>query len=103
MQSLNSGERNLLRQNLIAGLSIDQIGAIYHIHRADSRTSHCSCAGGLACTHTRCVVGAKLPQEDFDSLMEMIRSRLDLSLHRLLKTEDPGDSDTSLQDQDAPD
>lgn len=104
MRSLSSGERNLLRQNLIAGLSIDQIGAIYHIHRATAARRIVRAREVLLVrTRDALLARLKLPQEEFDSLMELIRSRLDLSLHRLLKAEDTGDSDTSLQDQDTPD
>ncbi|MCB9642472.1 MAG: sigma-70 family RNA polymerase sigma factor [Myxococcales bacterium] len=86
MGSLSSSERNLLRQNLIAGLSIDQIGAIYHIHRATAARRIARARETLLeRTRLGLLTRLKLSNEDFDSLMEMIRSRLDLSLHRLLK------------------
>ncbi len=99
MRSLSSSERNLLRQNLIAGLSIDQIGAIYHIHRATAARRIARAREVLlARTRDALLARLKLPQEDFESLMEMIRSRLDLSLHRLLKAE-PLEESSVLPDE----
>ena len=87
-QRLTSEERNLLRMHLVAGLSIDQIGMLQAVHRATA-ARRIARARELLLEHTReeLVSALKLSSGDeFDSIMNLIRSRLDLSMHRLLQT-----------------
>ncbi|MFC1610733.1 transcriptional regulator, partial [Myxococcota bacterium] len=83
--SLSAKDRNLLRQSLLDGLSIDQLGAIYRVHRATA-------ARWLAGARERVLKETlsalrqrlKIDEAEFKSLINLVRSQLDLSLARLL-------------------
>ena len=84
--SLDAKSRNLLRQSLLDNLSIDQLGAIYRVHRATAARWLAS-ARDQVLEETRSVLRRRLQidEREFMSLMNLVRSQLDLSLARLLE------------------
>lgn len=85
--SLSSQERNLLRQHLVAGLSVHQLGRLYNIHPSTAaRRVNKARENLLAATRAGMMEQLRIDKDEFDSMMKMIRSRLDLSMSRLLKT-----------------
>lgn len=86
IKALPAYERNLLRQQLLGRMSIDQLAALYHIHRSTA-ARHLAHARELLLKETRRALTASLeiPHEDFDSIMALIVSDLDVSLSRALR------------------
>lgn len=85
LTTLSSGERNLLRQHLVARLSLEQIAALYHIHRATAARRLAKARQSLL-QSTREILMRELSisENEFDSIMGLIQSRLDVSVQRLL-------------------
>ena len=87
LAALEPRQRNFLRLKYLDGLSIDQLGALYGVHRS---------------TAARWVVGAqeallqetrkllterlRLTRSQLDSVLRLISSQLDVSLSRLLRS-----------------
>lgn len=88
--SLPAGDRHLLRQHLVAGLSIDQLGAVLGIHRATAARRIAKARDQLA-TQTRRLVVERLAlgPDELDDVLGLVISRLDVSLARLFASE-PG-------------
>jgi RNA polymerase sigma-70 factor (ECF subfamily) len=82
---LGAREQTLLRYHHVDGLNIDEIGAIYRIHRVtafrwlDKAKEHLV-RDTLATLRAR----LKLPANELDSVLRMIRSQIHLSLIRQL-------------------
>lgn len=80
-------ERTLLRLQLVDGATIDQIGRIYGVHRATAARwlAH---ARELINTHTRHRLADALGVDSAAAaaIAEQVRSRLDVSVARLLQT-----------------
>lgn len=91
--TLTSRERNLLRYHFLSGLSIDQIGTLYNVHRATAARWVVQARERLASlTRKRFLLAAPMHAESFAKIMELIRSQLSLNLANLLKqvkTDDP--------------
>jgi RNA polymerase sigma-70 factor, ECF subfamily len=86
LASLSSRERNLLRHNLLDGLNIEQIGAIYNVHRATvARWIARARETLLAETRAALMQRLRVDQTEFESIMRLIQSRLDVSIHHFLK------------------
>jgi RNA polymerase sigma-70 factor (ECF subfamily) len=86
-RELDPAERHLLRQHLVAGLTIDQLAAVLGIHRA-TVARRIGRARDALITRTRELVTAQLAL-DADELADMFRlvvSKLDLSMRRLLQS-----------------
>jgi RNA polymerase sigma-70 factor (ECF subfamily) len=83
---LDQRERTLLRLNLVDRLNIDKIGLLYGVHRA-TVASWIAAARKSILSSTRKVLEKRLSLErlEFDSLMGLVLSNLDVSLHRLLQ------------------
>jgi RNA polymerase sigma-70 factor, ECF subfamily len=87
LKSLTSHERNLLRQHLIAGLSMAQIGALFQVHTSTiSRQIGRAREALLERTRDEMRERLRLTEDELGDLLGMIRSRVDLSIHRLLDT-----------------
>ena len=85
LSGLTSQERNVLRLHVLDGLNIDQIGAIYRVHRATvARWIARSRESLLVETRRRLREKLKLQSGEFESLMGLVQSQLDISLHRFL-------------------
>jgi RNA polymerase sigma-70 factor (ECF subfamily) len=84
--ALDASDRLMLRQHLVDKLTIDQIGALYHLHRATA-------ARRLARARQVLLDGARarlarrlgLAPERLAAALELIASRLDASVERVLR------------------
>jgi RNA polymerase sigma-70 factor (ECF subfamily) len=82
---LSQRDRNVLRLQWVDGLNIDEIGRLYHVHRA-TVARWIAAARELLLGGTRRALCArlKLSSSEVDQLFELIQSQLDVSLERLL-------------------
>jgi RNA polymerase sigma-70 factor (ECF subfamily) len=86
-QALEPGDRHLLRQHFVAGLSIDQLGAVLGIHRATAaRRIQRAREQLVAETKRQLAVKLKLPEIELDEVLGLVMSRLDVSIAKLLAT-----------------
>jgi RNA polymerase sigma-70 factor (ECF subfamily) len=83
--SLTAKERTLLRQQALDGLSVDQLGTLYGVHRATvARWVAKARQKLLSRTRRSLMVKLKIGGADLDSILRLVRSRIDLSLDRFL-------------------
>jgi RNA polymerase sigma-70 factor (ECF subfamily) len=88
MASLSVRERNLLRQHALDGLSIDEIGAVYGVHRATAARWLASARESLgAAVEQALAKHLRLSRGQLESVLQLVRSQLDLSLERVLGRE----------------
>ena len=82
---LSPRQRNLLAQHILHQLTIDQLGAIYNVHRSTA-ARWLDDARQLLAKRTRKLLGQRLNLQDseLDSIMRLVQSRVSLSLSRLL-------------------
>lgn len=85
LNGLTDRQQNLLRYHHVDELNIDEIGAIYRVHRVTAYRWLEKAREALV-TQTQKLLRAKLQVEakEFDSILRMIRSQLHLSLVRHL-------------------
>lgn len=84
--SLAPRERNLLRHSVIDGLSIDQIAAIYHVHRATAARQLKQTRVTLIATtreHMRIALG--IGETELDSIFRVLVSMADMTLREVLR------------------
>lgn len=83
--SLGSEERNLLRLCFVDGLSIDQLGGIFGVHRATAARK-VQRVREQVFEHTRQLLRERLGVQhgELDSLIRVLRSQLNVSLRALL-------------------
>ena len=83
----SSHDRHLLSQHLVAGLSIDKLGAVLGIHRATA-ARRIARAKELLVAETRRQLAIKLKLDDheLDDVIGLVMSRLDVSIGKLLQT-----------------
>lgn len=95
LSGLPPRERTALRMHVVDGLTIDQIAPVFDVHRATAaRWIGAAHEGLLAATRRNLMRELALGPADADSLIRAARSRLELSLERMLGeereiTEDP--------------
>jgi RNA polymerase sigma-70 factor (ECF subfamily) len=90
LDSLDDREATVLRLHAVDGLSIDQIGALYGAHRATAARWLASARRALwRETSKRLARELRLPPAEVDHLIDLLRSRLDVSLARLLRPKAP--------------
>ncbi len=90
LAALPAREKNLLRQQALDGLSIDDLAALYHVHRA-------TCARWLEAarrqlfdeTRRRLMQDVGIAEGECDSIIRLVQSQLHLTLRRVLDPEDP--------------
>lgn len=82
---LDARERNLLRQHLLDGLTIDELGVLYRVHRVTA-ARWLARARERAWEATAQALRTRLPKAppELDSLLAAVRTGLDLSLERVL-------------------
>jgi RNA polymerase sigma-70 factor (ECF subfamily) len=86
---LSSHERNLLRHHYIDRLSIDQIGAIYRIHRMTAaRRLNAVRQKVVDATRQHLADGAKISATELQSLLRLLKSEMHVSMRRVLGTGD---------------
>ena len=84
LRSLPAREQTLLRQHVIDGLTIDQLGALYHVHRATAaRSLERARQAILAATREQMMGKLRVRSSELDSILRLIRSKLEVSLHGL--------------------
>jgi RNA polymerase sigma-70 factor, ECF subfamily len=86
LAALTPRQRNLLRQHLLDGLSIDELGAMYQIHRVTAARWLAAARADLW-AHTRKQLRETLGLSDsaIGTMLDDIRSTLDLSIERALR------------------
>ena len=84
--ALDSADRLLLKQHLVERLTIDQLGALYHLHRASAARRIAKARDALLVA-TRIALARRLgvPPERLASVLELVASRLEASIERLLR------------------
>jgi len=83
--TLAARQRNFLRHAHVDHLTLDQIAALYGIHRATvARTLAEARAGLIAATRRELGDALKLADDELDSMVRAADSRIDLSLSRVL-------------------
>jgi len=83
---LSAEDRTLLRQQIVDGMSIDEVGAAFGVHRATAaRWLNRARAALVSATHDRLAKRLKLPVEQIESVIRLVRSRLDASVIRYLR------------------
>ena len=86
LSDLSPRERNLLRHQVVAGLGIDQIAAIYHVHRATAaRQLHQARARLVAKTRERLRAALRLDTAELESLLRLVESAVEVTVSRLLR------------------
>jgi RNA polymerase sigma-70 factor (ECF subfamily) len=90
IQSLTSRQRNLLRQQAVFGTSVAEIAAVYSVHRATAVRWLADAREQLYASTRRALEQAlQLERGEFESVLRLVRSQLEVSLERLLRTPDP--------------
>lgn len=85
LESLLPRERTLLKQQIVDGLGIDELGALYQVHRATAaRWVQSAREKLLSRTRRTFMLNARISSDECESIMRMVRSQLDISLHRRL-------------------
>lgn len=86
LDSLHARERLFLKQQIVDGLSIDELGGLHQVHRATAARWVASAREKLL-TRTRrtFMMRARISSDECESIMRLVRSQLDVSLHRRLK------------------
>lgn len=83
---LSAEDRTLLQQQLVEGLTIDELGAAYGVHRATAaRWFNRARAALVSATHRRLAARLQLPVEQIESVIRLVQSRLDASVLRYLR------------------
>ena len=85
---LSVRQRNILRQHYIHRLNIDQLGAMYKVHRATAFRWVAKARAEVFSTarqHVAQVLGEE--KEEAEELLRLLQSQVDLSLDRLLRSQ----------------
>ena len=89
VRQLEPLERNLLRQHLVGGLSIDRLAELHKYHRATAARKLARIRQKLfATTRRELMRRLSVGADELDSIMRLISSQLDASLIRLLQERD---------------
>lgn len=85
LAGLDERERALLRYSVVDGWTVDQVGELYGVHRATA-ARWIAAARDVLGTRIRAEVAARLAidEREVDSLIDLVRSRIDVSLERVL-------------------
>ncbi|GAC1523870.1 MAG: hypothetical protein NVS3B10_23550 [Polyangiales bacterium] len=85
LESLLPRERTLLKQQIVDGLGIDELGALYQVHRATAaRWVQSAREKLLLRTRRTFMLNARITSDECESIMRLVRSQLDMSLQRRL-------------------
>ncbi len=86
LAALSPKERNLLRLHHVDNLSVDSVGTMYQTSRSTAARWIAQARERLLETTRTALAGRlKLDAGELDSLLGLVRSHLDVSLHQLLK------------------
>jgi RNA polymerase sigma-70 factor (ECF subfamily) len=86
LRSLSPRDQTLLRQHVVDGLTIDELGALYQMHRATAARS-LERARAAVLEATRAQLGSVLQvrPSELDSILRLIRSRIEVTLRGLMR------------------
>jgi RNA polymerase sigma-70 factor (ECF subfamily) len=85
LQTLSPRDRTLLRQHFLDGVEINQLGALYRVHRATiGRWLERARAAVLAATRLHLMESLHAPRAEIESILRLVLSRLELDLRPLL-------------------
>lgn len=88
LAALPTDERNVLRLHYLDGLSLDQVAALYKVHRATAvRWIARARQTIMEQTLKRLTGRLQVPPDELRSLLGVVQSQLDVSIHRFLKGE----------------
>ena len=83
--ALSDREKNLLRQSAIDGLSIDDLAALYRVHRATcARWLEAAREALFSDTRRRLIDEAGIAEAECDSIIRLVQSQLHVTLRRVL-------------------
>jgi RNA polymerase sigma-70 factor (ECF subfamily) len=87
-QRLSQRDRNLLRFQFLDGMTPARVGSVYGVHRTTVMRWVAEAQEQLF-THTHQILCSelKMSAQECDSLLELVRSRLDMTLRTLFKSE----------------
>jgi len=87
---LEPGDRHLLRQHFVAGLTVDQLGAVLGVHRATAARRLAKARETLA-QRTREIVATqlRLEESELEEIFGLVSSKLSLSIGKMLATPKP--------------
>jgi RNA polymerase sigma-70 factor (ECF subfamily) len=84
LRALPDREQTLLRQHYVDGLSIEEIAALYRVHRSTAaRLLARARLRVLEATRARMMSALDVQSRDLDSILRMIRSQIEISLRGL--------------------
>jgi RNA polymerase sigma-70 factor (ECF subfamily) len=88
--TLDQRQKSLLRYQLVDGLTIDDIASLHGVHRATASRWLASARDAIA-DGTRALLAKRLDlkTEEIESLIRLVRSRVDVSLERLIQEDGP--------------
>ena len=85
IQTLPPRDRTLLRQHFLDGVHINQLGALYRVHRATiGRWLERARAQVLAATRAHLMEHLDVPRGEIESILRLVLSQLDLDVRPLL-------------------
>ncbi len=86
VSTLSSRDQNLLRQQVLDGLSIDELGKLYQVHRATAARWLEQARAALLAETRRILTGRMgLTAGECDSLLRIAPQELDLTISRILR------------------
>ena len=84
-------DRTLLRQHHLLGLGIGEIGTMYGVHRATAARWIERCTRVLLnATRRTLATHLRVDRTDVDSILRLVRSKLEISIRAALAAEDAG-------------
>jgi RNA polymerase sigma-70 factor (ECF subfamily) len=96
LRSLSARDQTLLRQHVLDGATIDQLGALYHVHRATAaRNLQRVRLAVLGATRERLASRLEVRPSELDSILRLIRSRLHVTLRALVRRRRGSEADNS--------
>jgi RNA polymerase sigma-70 factor (ECF subfamily) len=85
LATLEARDKNLLRQHVVDGLTVDEIGPLYGVHRATAaRWVQRAKEKLLQETRKQFMARARISSRECESVLRLVRSRIDVTLGRLL-------------------
>jgi RNA polymerase sigma-70 factor (ECF subfamily) len=83
-------DRTLLRQHYLLGLGIGEIATMYGVHRGTSARWLERCTRVLlSATRRTLATQLRVDRTDVDSILRLVRSRLEVSIRAALAAEEP--------------
>ncbi|HZU81492.1 MAG TPA: sigma factor-like helix-turn-helix DNA-binding protein, partial [Polyangiaceae bacterium] len=91
---LERRDRTLLRLHLLGGVSLEQLAAVYGVHRATVvRWLAAARAQVLDATRANLIARLGVRADELESLMGLVQSRFDVSVERLFATQGGDDEE----------